>query len=80
MKRWTHLVTYADERMGHKGTIYKATNWIYDGMTEPKVAWLDSKGRTVSAYRCETVPNPVMNKLYKRIGPFRKHRFYLKID
>ncbi len=32
--RW--LVSYADPAQGHNGTIYKATNWTYEGMTEPK--------------------------------------------
>lgn len=28
---WDYLVTYADQRMGHTGGIYKATNWRYLG-------------------------------------------------
>jgi hypothetical protein len=28
---WDVLVTYADERQGHSGAIYKATNWRYIG-------------------------------------------------
>lgn len=28
---WDVLVTYADERQGHTGAIYKATNWRYIG-------------------------------------------------
>lgn len=29
------LVTFADQTAGHIGTIYKATNWKFDGMTTP---------------------------------------------
>jgi len=28
------LVSYADPSVGHKGTIYKAANWIEDGRTD----------------------------------------------
>jgi hypothetical protein len=28
------LITFADQSAGHIGTIYKATNWIFDGMTK----------------------------------------------
>lgn len=30
------LVSYADPSVGHKGTIYKAANWILDGRTDSK--------------------------------------------
>jgi len=33
---WPCLVTYADQAQGHEGTIYKATNWDYVGMTAPE--------------------------------------------
>jgi hypothetical protein len=29
------LITFADQSAGHIGTIYKATNWIFDGITKP---------------------------------------------
>ena len=29
-----YLVSYADPSAGHQGTIYKAANWIFDGMTD----------------------------------------------
>lgn len=34
--RWPCLVTYADEWMGHVGTIYRACNWKYVGLTSPE--------------------------------------------
>lgn len=33
---WPCLVTYADSWKGHKGTIYKASNWTCAGMTKPE--------------------------------------------
>jgi hypothetical protein len=33
-KVWPCLVTYADEREGHTGAIYRADNWIYVGTTK----------------------------------------------
>lgn len=32
---WKLLISYADPRYGHIGTIYKATGWLYFGMTAP---------------------------------------------
>lgn len=29
------LVSYADSKEGHTGAVYRATNWIYTGMSEP---------------------------------------------
>ena len=34
--RWPCLVTYADVWRGHSGTIYKAANWKFVGMTKPE--------------------------------------------
>lgn len=41
---WPCFVTYADEWQGHKGTIYKATNWRFVGKTAPE-ATFQIKGR-----------------------------------
>lgn len=43
---WDILVTYADERQGHTGAIYKATNWRYVGESLAD-AW-QLNGRLVS--------------------------------
>lgn len=74
--RWPCLVTYADERQGHTGTIYKATNWTYVGRTKPEATFLlngrliarkaGSKTRT----RSEMVALGAVN-----IGNFSKHKF-----
>src|SRR3990167_3407722 len=36
IERWPCLVTYADQWQGHIGTIYKADNWDYVGLTKPE--------------------------------------------
>lgn len=46
-RRWPCLVTYADVAQGHKGTIYKACNWTYVGMTAKEPTW-KLGGRQVS--------------------------------
>jgi len=46
-KRWPCLVTYADQRQGHTGTIYKAANWRLDGETAPEAVY-ELDGRMVA--------------------------------
>ena len=40
------LVTFADETYGHIGTIYKATNWVYDGLSEKSYWYVSDDGKT----------------------------------
>jgi hypothetical protein len=37
-------ISYADPAQGHEGTIYKADNWIYEGLTDKVDYYIDSKG------------------------------------
>jgi len=39
------LITYADGRHGHVGTIYQATNWLYTGASTGDVVYLCDDGR-----------------------------------
>lgn len=49
LPRWALLVTYADTAEGHRGTIYKATNWVESGLTEPRPRWREpSSGKIVA--------------------------------
>ena len=41
------LISYADGRHGHVGTIYQATNWIYTGSSTGDVVYLCDDGRTL---------------------------------
>ena len=81
MQLYKMLITYADQRMNHTGVIYKATNWIYDGLTIPYYAWIDNNGKQISRYRTKSSTHDFMDKNYKRVGPYRKHKFifYLKV-
>jgi len=38
------IITFADTTFGHVGTIYKATNWVYDGETDPDYWYIDKLG------------------------------------
>jgi hypothetical protein len=46
--RWDYLITYADEGQGHTGTIYRATNWEYKGLTTSEAVFVNEQGRMVS--------------------------------
>lgn len=41
------LISYADSRYGHVGTIYQATNWIYTGSSTGDVIYRCEDGRTL---------------------------------
>ena len=43
-RRWPTLLTYADSRHGHVGTIYRATNWEYLGEVAGADNWVDGEG------------------------------------
>ena len=43
-ERWPAFVTYADTRLGHTGSIYRATNWICMGETKAGDVWLGPDG------------------------------------
>lgn len=79
-KRYKTLVTYADARMEHNGAIYLATNWQFDGETAPYFAWLDSSGKQVCKKATTNIPTAEMDRLYQRVGPFRKRRFVLDLS
>ena len=79
LQQYKTLITYADERMNHQGTIYKATNWFYDGLTKPYYCWLDHNGKQKSKYSTTSIPVAVMDQKYKRVGPYKKHRFIYKL-
>lgn len=76
--RWVALVTYADSRKGHAGTIYRATNWTYVGETKPSPCWLDFDGKQVARKAGRTRTNEEMRQLgYAYVGAFKKHKFVM---
>lgn len=74
------LVSYADPSVGHSGTIYRAANWVYDGMTDddrksPRCDYVD--GATGKRYsRRSHVP---VAAVVRRVPRTRKHRFTYRI-
>lgn len=81
------LISYSDPKVGHKGTIYQATNWIYQGN---KIRWSDSwsfkwseidewqHGRTIFPYYGTNDPKKIQTMV---TSPFwikrepQKHRY-----
>lgn len=80
-RRFHTLITYADEGQGHRGGIYRATNWEYLGARKTRETWIDAAGRMVSqksGSRTRTVSD--MEALgYRRIGNSVKHKFVMRL-
>lgn len=85
------VVSYADHRQKHLGTIYQATNWIYMGKITRSDAQYFYKGkwthaRTIDAQKNKaeleaTLPQRKNSNKFKYIFCFNKHerKEYLKI-
>jgi hypothetical protein len=41
------LISYADSRYGHVGTVYQATNWLFTGSSTGDVVYLTDEGKTL---------------------------------
>lgn len=79
--RFTLLLTYADTWQGHTGTVYKASNWHYEGMSQPTPIWHDTDGVLTSAYqngRRLTVKE-MQSKGHHHIGDYPKHIYSLRL-
>jgi hypothetical protein len=77
-KEVEYLISYADPAHGHSGIIYKASNWIADGMTDegrktPRVDY-ESGGKHYS--RMGHLPKGAEYKLVYRTS---KHRFLYRL-
>jgi hypothetical protein len=75
------LVTYADPSAGHRGTIYKASNWIPDGCTDdgrttPRFDLQDAKSGKRYGRRSH-VPTGVETIRLPRVS---KQRFIYRLD
>lgn len=80
-KRWKALVTFADTRLGHTGTIYRATNWVDCGLTKPQPCWVDSVGRQVATLSTKTRTKAKMQDLgFIMIGRFAKRKFTMVLN
>ena len=75
-RRWVAAVTFADTSQGHRGTIYRATNWEDCGLTKLEPRWEDGHGRQVSRLSTKTRTDDAMRELgYRMVGRFAKHKF-----
>jgi hypothetical protein len=75
--RYDTVLTFADTSRGHEGTVYKATNAQYCGLTRPEPYWVDPRtGKRVSrkATRSRTVAEMRALGLERHVSP-GKHCF-----
>lgn len=73
---WPCLVTYADEWQGHSGTIYRACNWQYIGMTKSYNTFTVQGVLTSRKAGNRTRTNSEMLLLGAKLnGRHRKHKF-----
>lgn len=79
--RHDFLITYADTWKGHDGTVYKASNWTYRGMSDPTQVWLDSDGILTSAYNDGRKRNKIQMEALgcQLLGYYPKHIYSLAI-
>ncbi len=72
------LVSYADPSVGHVGTIYKASNWTFDGMTEtrktPRCDYVDETGKKYS--RAGHIPEGTKVERVPRVS---KYRYFFRL-
>lgn len=81
------LISFADNTVGHTGTIYKAAGWIYDGATSPSYHYNDSNGNIIHKKTVwdKAISVGVSEKEYAaansliRIKERPKYRYYIKI-
>lgn len=80
-RKWVWGVTYADESQGHKGQIYRATNWQYVGRTGPYPRWVDENGRQVAPKSTKNRTKAEMEALgHVLTGRFYKHKFIIPLS
>lgn len=75
--KWECLVTYADTWQGHEGTIYKATNWEYMGLTTASSVFTNTNGRMMGKKRGakNLTSQEMTNAGFTEEGKFQKHKF-----
>lgn len=78
--RYRCLVTYADTWRGHTGTIYRAANWEYLGLTAKEATFVEeTTGRMVARKAGpRTRTRDEMAALgYRNVGSYAKHKYRL---
>ncbi len=69
------LVSFADPGVGHDGTLYKASNWLLDGKSQPSYYYIDESGYVMLK---KTLYN-LANKMHMSEGDFAETYGYSKI-
>lgn len=79
--KWHCLVTYADTWQNHEGTIYKATNWEYCGLTKPSTVFVNEKGKMMGRKRGakNITKKELIDSGFADKGQFSKHKFKMII-
>ena len=81
------LVSFADNTFNHHGTVYRASNWKFDGMVAPSYWYLSPEGYVCHkktlwdhAKSLKLNENDFANKYgYKRVDGLEKSRFIYKL-
>lgn len=71
------LVSYADSSVGHAGTIYQATNWIYTGTSTNDYVFEDASGTTLHPRTTGRMRGPMPAGTWKPVAA--KHRYVIFI-
>lgn len=88
-KRGAHLlVSFADMTQGHEGIVYRASNWNYDGMREPRITGLRVNGEYVPGRTANSVwGTQSPSKLAEQVGAIvepvfdeGKHLYWLSLS
>lgn len=76
--RWECLVTYADTWQHHTGSVYRAANWRYVGLTDAEQVYV-LNGRAMSRKRGDHTFNhqQMLDQGFEAVGRFAKHKFIL---
>ena len=77
-KRYHTLLTYADTALNHNGGLYRASNWSYDGLTNPAPRWWDPvEERLVSQKRGPKTYNKqeMLDMGNEFLGRFQMHKY-----
>lgn len=73
---WPCLVTYADQRLGHTGAIYRADNWTYIGQTKPERSYaINGRMTSRKAGQKTRTHQEMLDMGAELLGSFPKHKF-----
>lgn len=76
-KKWECLVTYADTWRNHTGSIYKASNWEYMGLTNGNPVFVNDKGKMMGRKRASKnyTKDELLTMGFDEVGIYPKHKF-----